>query len=62
MNLILAGTLLIQALGTFAEVNDMTEQQKQDVLSYIGYMSLSGETVQAALECDKPKPKTKKKK
>ena len=62
MNLILAGTLLIQALGTFAEVNDMTELQKQDVLSYIGYMSLSGETVQAALEWDKPKPKTKKKK
>ena len=62
MNLILAGTLLIQAMGTFAEVNDMTELQKQDLLSYIGYMSLSGETVQAALEWDKPKPKTKKKK
>ena len=60
MNLILAGTLLIQALGTFAEVNDMTELQKQDVLSYIGYMSLSGETVQAALEWEKPKTKKKK--
>ena len=60
MNLILAGTLLIQAMGTFAEVNDMTELQKQDVLSYIGYMSLSGETVQAALEWDKPKTKKKK--
>jgi hypothetical protein len=38
----------------------MTELQKQDVLSYIGYMSLSGETVQAALEWDKPKTKKKK--
>jgi AcrR family transcriptional regulator len=60
MNLILAGTLLIQAMGTFAEVNDMTELQKQDVLSYIGYMSLSGEAVQAALEWDTPKTKKKK--
>lgn len=60
MNLILMGTLLIQAMGTFDEVNDMTELQKQDMISYIGYMSQTGETVQAALGWDKPKPKKKK--
>ena len=61
-NLILVGSLIIQGLSTFAEVNDMTEQQKQDMLAYIGYMSQSGETVQAALGWDKPAPKKKAKK
>jgi AcrR family transcriptional regulator len=61
-NLILAGSLIIQGMSTFAEVNDMTEQQKQDMLAYIGYMSQSGETVQAALGWDKPAPKKKAKK
>ena len=60
MNLILAGTLIIQAMGTFAEVNDMTEQQKKDMLTYIGYISRTGETVQAALDWDKPKAKKRK--
>ena len=59
MNLILAGTLIIQAMGAFDEVNDMTGQQKQDMLAYIGYMSQTGETVQAALGWDKPTPKKK---
>jgi len=62
MNLILAGTLVIQAMGAFDEVNDMTEQQKQDMFSYIGYMSQSGEIVQTALGWDKPAPKKKAKK
>ena len=62
MNLILAGTLIIQAMGAFDEVNDMTEQQKQDMLGYIGYMSQTGETVQDALGWDKPAPKKKAKK
>lgn len=57
MNLVVIGTLITQALGTFAEVNGMSEQQKQDVLSYLGYMSLSGETVQSALGWDKPTAK-----
>lgn len=60
MNLILAGTLIIQAMGAFDEVNDMTGQQKQDMLAYIGYMSQTGETVQAALGWDKPAPKKRK--
>jgi AcrR family transcriptional regulator len=62
MNLILMGTLLIQALGAFAEVNDMSDLQKQDTLAYIGYMSLTGETVQTALGWDEPQAKPKKKK
>ena len=60
MNLILMGTLAMQAMGTFDEVDGMTEQQKQDILSYIGYMSQTGEIVQAALGWDKPAPKKRK--
>ena len=61
INLVLIGTLIMQAMGAFAEVNDMSEQQKQDVLAYLGYMSLSGETVQSALGWDKPKAKARTK-
>jgi len=61
-NLIHVGSLIIQGMSTFAEVNDMTEQQKQDMLAYIGYMSQTGETVQAALGWDKPVPKKRAKK
>jgi AcrR family transcriptional regulator len=61
-NLILIGTLIVQAMNVLAEVNDMTEQQKQDMISYIGYMSNTGEAVQAALGWDKPAPKKKAKK
>ena len=61
-NLILAGSLIIQGMSTFAEVNGMTEQQKLDVLAYIGYMSQQGEIVQAAMGWDQPAPKSKKKK
>jgi AcrR family transcriptional regulator len=60
MNLILVGTLLVQAMSTFAEVNDMSEQQKKDMISYIGYMSLTGETVQEALGWGQPPTKKKK--
>jgi AcrR family transcriptional regulator len=62
MNLILMGTLLIQAMGAFDEVNAMTELQKQDLLAYVGYMSQTGEIVQTALGWEKPAPKKKAKK
>ena len=62
MNLILVGTLLIQAMGTFAEVNEMTDLQKADMLSYIGYVSQAGETIQETLGWDKPVVKSKSKK
>lgn len=48
-------------MGTFAEVNDMSEQQKQNVLAYLGYMSQSGETVQSALGWDAPAAKARAK-
>lgn len=64
MNLILVGVLLVQAMGTFAEVNDMTDLQKADMLGYIGYVSQAGEKIQETLGWDKPaaKPKPKSKK
>jgi AcrR family transcriptional regulator len=61
VNLVLISTLIMQAMGTFAEVNDMSEQQKQDVLAYLGYMNTSGETVQSALGWDKPTTKARAK-
>jgi len=61
-NLVLIGTLIVQAMNTFAEVNDMTDQQRQDVLAYIGYMSQTGEAVQATLGWDAPTAKPKKRK
>ena len=60
--LVLIGTLIIQATNVLDEVNDISEQQKADIISYIGYMSRSGETVQAALGWDKPAPKKRAKK
>jgi AcrR family transcriptional regulator len=59
-SLILMGTLVFQAMGTFAEVNNMTEQQKKDMLSLIGFLSEDGEAIQATLGWDKPTPKKKK--
>jgi AcrR family transcriptional regulator len=61
-NLILVGSLIIQGMSTFDEVNDMTEQQKTDMLDYVGYLSQSGEAIQAALGWDKPAPKKRAKK
>lgn len=61
MNLILVGTLIIQGMHTFAEVNDMSELQKQDMFAYIGYMSQTGELVESALGWAKPKDKDKPK-
>ena len=61
MNLALIGTLVLQAVGTFAEANDMSEQQKKDVLAYLGYMNTSGEIVQSALGWDKPTTKARAK-
>ena len=61
MNLILVGTLLVQAMGTFAEVNDMTDLQRADMLGYIGYVSQTGEAIQETLGWDKPKKTAPKK-
>jgi AcrR family transcriptional regulator len=60
INLILIGALIVQAMGTFGEINNMSEQQKRDMIDYIGYMSQTGETVQTALGWGKPATKKKK--
>lgn len=62
MNLILVGTLLVQAMGTFAEVDGMTDVQKADMLGYIGFVSQAGEMIQETLGWDKPAVKSKSKK
>jgi hypothetical protein len=49
-------------MGTFAEVDDMTDLQKADMLGYIGYVSQTGEMVQESLGWDKPAVKSKSKK
>ena len=61
MNLILIGTLIVQGMGVFADINDMTEQQRSDVMTFLGHLSQSGETTQAALSWDKPTNTRKKK-
>jgi len=61
-NLALIGTLIVQAMNVLDEVNDISELQKKDILSFLGYLSQSGETVQTALGWDKPAPKTRAKK
>ena len=60
MNLILIGTLIVQGMGVFADINDMTEQQKSDVMKYLGHLSQSGETIQSALGWDKQTTRTTK--
>ncbi len=50
---------LEQAMGTFAEVNEMTDLQKADMLGYIGYVSQTAEIVQESLGWDKPAVKSK---
>ena len=60
LNMVLIGLMLIQGTNTFAEVNSMSQQQIQDVLSYVGYLGQTGETVEAALGWDQPQVKKKK--
>ena len=59
-NLILVGTLLFQSLAIFAEVNSVTEQQRADLLTFIGLLPKISETVEKELGWDKPLPKKRK--
>ena len=61
MNLILIGFLVIQGMSTLGEVNNMTDLQRQDMLSFIGFLRQTGVDVQAALGWDKPKKAASKK-
>lgn len=58
INLILIGMLVVQGMSTFSEINNMTESQKTDIVSYLGHLSQSGETIQASLNWDSPVPKS----
>jgi AcrR family transcriptional regulator len=62
MNLILIGTLVVQSMNAFGEMNNLTDQQKNDMLQYLGYLSQSGEQIQEVLGWNKPvaKPRAKK--
>jgi hypothetical protein len=59
-NLVLIGTLIVQAMNVLDEVNDISELQKKDILSYLGHMSQSGLAVQTALGWDKPVSKKRR--
>lgn len=59
--LLLVGTLIVQGMNTFAEVNEMTDQEKSDVMNVVSYLSQSGELIEAALAWNpKNKPESKK--
>lgn len=47
--LVLVVILIVQGMNTFAEVNEMTDQEKSDVMNVVGYLSQSGEVIKAAL-------------
>jgi AcrR family transcriptional regulator len=53
-NLILVGTLLFQSLAIFAEVNSVTEQQRADLLTFIGLLPNISEKVEKDLGWDQP--------
>ena len=59
-NLILVGTLLFQSLAIFAEVNSVTEQQRADLLTFIGLLPNISEKVEKDLGWDQPLPRKRK--
>ncbi len=59
-NLILIGCLLSQSLAIFADVNNVTDQQRADLLTFIGYLPQLAESTQKDLSWDKPLPKKRK--
>jgi AcrR family transcriptional regulator len=59
-NMVLIGTLLLHGVGTMDEVNDMTEQEKQDMYAFVGMLGSISGSVQKSLGWDKPAPKKRK--
>jgi len=59
-NMVLIGTLLLHGIGTMDEVNDMTEQEKQDLYGFISVLGTMSDSVQKSLGWDKPTPKKPK--
>ena len=61
VNFAMIAMMLVQAMSTLDEVNNMTELQKADVRDFIANIGLISEQIQSALHWDKPRPKTRKK-
>jgi len=59
-NMVLIGTLLLHGIGTMDEVNDMTEQEKQDLYGFISALGTMSDSVQKSLGWDKSTPKKRK--
>lgn len=59
-NMVLIGVLLLHGIGTMDEVNDMTEQEKQDLYAFVGMLGTMSDSVQKSLGWDKPTPKKRK--
>lgn len=59
-NMVLIGVLLLHGIGTMDEVNDMTEQEKQDLYAFVGMLGTMSDSVQKTLGWDKPAPKKRK--
>ena len=59
-NMVLIGTLLLHGIGTMDEVNEMTEQEKQDLYGFVSVLGTLSDSVQKSLGWDKPTPKKRK--
>jgi AcrR family transcriptional regulator len=59
-SMIMIGSLLFQSLAIFAEVNSVTDQQRADLLAFIGLLPKISDTVEKELGWDKPLPKKRK--
>ena len=57
---IMIGTMLNQSLAIFAEVNSITDQQRADLLAFIGHLPQLSTSVEKELGWDKPLPKKRK--
>jgi len=60
-NLVLAGTMIIQAMNVMGEVNSMSDQEMADILGFIANLRPLAEQIQKANGWDKPRSSTKKK-
>ena len=59
-SMIMIGTLLFQSLAIFAEVNSITDQQRADLLAFIGHLPQMSTSVEKELGWDKPLPRKRK--
>lgn len=60
LNMVLIGSMIFQGMAMFGDVNSMTEQQKNDMLTFVGHLSQISESVEKDLGWDKPSPRKRK--